>query len=190
MLTWGVHCCRVFKRASALGSHSVGLQKVPEHLTPSTSKCNKWKAWNSLCERGANADGGRRHGRASVRPGYPSRCKYGPTSLFGSHLTWPHLIFSLFCLIRSLSSKTHLSSTQTIVPPSAPSSPPRRVPLAFLFIPISHFPLPCLLPSSISHFPRLACSLPCFAMALAFSPVGLCVCCNELYLIANWDPQP
>lgn len=46
-------------------------------------------------------------------------------------------------------------------------------------------------PSPSPHLfpPSPACSgvLP---RLLRFPPVGPCVCCNELYLIANWDPQP
>lgn len=64
-------------------------------------------------------------------------------------------------------------------------------PSCFVFFPFlyqSHTFSPVSLPSSVSSLP---CSLQCIAAApTIFPPVGPCVCCNELYLIANWDPQP
>lgn len=52
------------------------------------------------------------------------------------------------------------------------------------FISISRF-----LPSP-SFCASVPCLLWCFAPDLMFPPVGPCVCCNELYLIAIRDPQP
>lgn len=50
---WRVHPSQLGALSSKECQHwgaTLQGKKIPEHLTPSTSKCNKWKAWNSLCE--------------------------------------------------------------------------------------------------------------------------------------------
>lgn len=50
---WRVHPSQLGALSSKECQHwgaTLRGKKTPEHLTPSTSKCNKWKAWNSLWE--------------------------------------------------------------------------------------------------------------------------------------------
>ncbi len=134
-----------------------------------------------LSDRSANADGP--HHQVKPQPSYLARVNTAPLFLL-IQLFLPRILF-YFISILVLSSIRAAFSTNNL-PLFSLSFPPTHIPPVFPFLYHSRTssPRPPLSTVSLS----LPCLLRCFATALTFPPVGLCVCCNELYLIANWDP--
>lgn len=142
----------------------------------------------------ANTD--RPHHKVMVEPQHVSVINTGPQFaliplfppkvwLFPVFNTLLCLVFCFFFLSLHLLYTNKLSRFSTLVPSYVFAS------CSSFFFFFSFFPNPshtfsAFSPPSVSHSPARYT----VATALTFSPVGPCVCCNELYLIADWDLQP
>lgn len=170
--SWGSHAqksasirgplCGARKHHSILRSqHQNATNERPEIL--SETECQRWQTHQR---------------QVRLQPSYLSPAN--TTSLF------PVLFFFSF---NTLPSPIHTSSTQTICLPSHVRSLLHTSLLFFIFpfcINLTLSP-----PSPSPHlFPLSPACSGVLPRLLRFPPVGPCVCCNELYLIANWDPQP
>lgn len=125
-----------------------------------------------------------------VRRSHESRSVNRSTPLPAFRSNFFYLVFLDF---NTLPSSINTSSTRTICRFSHILIPPTCVPPASSrFISTSHFLfLPTTFCSSLPCLPApMFCPGSCVLLFFSLPPVGLCVCCNELYLIANRDPQP
>lgn len=139
----------------------------------------------------ANTD--RPHHKVMVEPQHVSVINTGPQlaliPLFPPKV-WLFPVFNtLLCLVFCFfffSLYTSSTLTNCLVFPHW--FPPTYLPpvLPFSFFPNPSHTFSAFSPPSVSHSPARYT----VATALTFSPVGPCVCCNELYLIADWDLQP